>query len=153
MLREIGTEIKLGKTISPFNSIGSSSAIDRTAPVFLNASQNVQKKKKKLIDTEYDADIAKYIPGTLEPVYQGMLGHIDTKEQAAHILHKDMGNLEFQILLTNSYYTNLNSIRICFLMKIKKATGKTDNIDTDLITKHFFFTFNKTNKCDKVRKQ
>ena len=38
-------------------------------------------------------------------------------------------------------------------MKIKKATGKTDNIDTDLITKHFFFTFNKTNKCDKVRKQ
>ena len=61
MLREIGTEIKLGKTISPFNSIGSSSAIDRTAPVFLNASQNVQKKKQKLIDTEYDADIAKYI--------------------------------------------------------------------------------------------
>ena len=58
MLREIGTEIKLGKTISPFNSIGSSSAIDRTAPVFLNASQNVQKKKQKLIDTEYDADIA-----------------------------------------------------------------------------------------------
>ena len=47
MLREIGTEIKLGKTISPFNSIGSSSAIDRTAPVFLNASQNVQKKTTK----------------------------------------------------------------------------------------------------------
>ena len=46
MLREIGTEINLGKTISPFNSIGSSSAIDRTVPVFLNASQNVQKKKK-----------------------------------------------------------------------------------------------------------
>ena len=48
-----------------------------------------------------------------------------------------MGNLEFQILLTNSYYTNLNSIHICFLMKIKKATDKTDDIDTDLITKHF----------------
>ena len=47
MLREIGTEINLGKTISPFNSIGSSSAIDRTAPVFLNASQNVQKKTTK----------------------------------------------------------------------------------------------------------
>ena len=112
-----------------------------------------KKKQQKLTDTEYDADIAKYIPGTLEPVYQGMLGHIDTKEQATNILRKDMGNLEFQILLTNSYYTNLNSIHICFLMKIKKATDKTDDIDTDLITKHFFVTFNKTNKCDKVRKQ
>ena len=52
MLREIGTEINLGKTISPFNSIGSSSAIDRTAPVFLNASQNVQKKKNKNLLTQ-----------------------------------------------------------------------------------------------------
>ena len=49
MLREIGTEIKLGKTISPFNSIGSSSAIDRTAPVFLKASKNEKKKKKNLL--------------------------------------------------------------------------------------------------------
>ena len=38
-----------------------------------------KKKQQKLTDTEYDADTAKYIPGTLEPVYQGMLGHIDTK--------------------------------------------------------------------------
>ena len=70
---------------------------------FLNASEKVQKIKKKLTKTgEYDADIAKYMPGTLELVYQGMLENIDTKEQPAHISYKDIENLEFQILRTNN---------------------------------------------------
>ena len=53
-----------------------------------------------------------------ELVYQGMLEDIDTKEQPAHISYKGMGNLEFQILLNHNYYTNPNSIHICFLIKI-----------------------------------
>ena len=108
------------------------------------------KKYKKL---NYGADIAKYIPGMRELVYQGMLEDIDTKEQPAHISYKDMENLEFEILLTHNYYTNPNSIHICVLIKIKKATDETDDIDTDLITvNNFFCMFNKRNKCDKVRK-
>ena len=43
MQRKIGTEINLGKTVSPFDSIDSSSAIDRTALKFLNAKKKVQK--------------------------------------------------------------------------------------------------------------
>ena len=43
MQRQIGTEINLGKTVSPFYSIGSSSAIDRAASNFLNVSEKVQK--------------------------------------------------------------------------------------------------------------
>ena len=50
----------------------------------------------------------------LELLDQGMLEDTDTKEQPAHISYKDMENLEFQILLTNNYYTNPNSIHICF---------------------------------------
>ena len=50
-----------------------------------------------------------------------------------------MENLAFQILLTNNYYTNPNSIHICFPMKIKNATNETDDIDTDLITVNNFF--------------
>ena len=42
------------------------------------------------------------MPETLELVYQGMLENTDTKQQPAHISYKDMGNLEFQILLTNN---------------------------------------------------
>ena len=102
MQRKIGTEINLGKTVSSFDSICSSPAIDRTASNFLNASEKVQKIKKLIKTGEYDADIAKYIPGTLELVYQGMLEDMDAKEQPAHISYKDMENLEFQILLTNN---------------------------------------------------
>ena len=79
---------------------------------FIKATERVQ-KMKKLIENR-DAGIAKYIPGTLELVFQGMPGDIDTKEQPANVSYKDMENLEFQIMLTNNYYTNLNSMRICF---------------------------------------
>ena len=138
MQRKIGTEINLGKIASSFDGIGSFSAIDRTTSSFLNASEKVEKIKRLIKTGEYDADIAKFIPGTLEFVYQGILEDIDTKEQPEHISYKDMENLEFLILLTSNYYTNSNSIHICFLMKITKATDETDNIDTDLITVNNF---------------
>ena len=89
----------------------------------------------------------------LELLDQGMLEDIDTKEQPAHISYKDMENLEFQILLTNNYYTNLNSIHIWFPMKIKKAANETNDIDTDLITaNNFFCALDKRNKRDNVQK-
>ena len=46
MQRKTGTEINLGKIVSPFDSISSSSAIDRTASNFLNVGEKVQKHKK-----------------------------------------------------------------------------------------------------------
>ena len=55
--RKIGTEINLGKTVISFDSIGSSSAIDRTASNFLNASKKVQKIKKLFKTGEYNADL------------------------------------------------------------------------------------------------
>ena len=66
-----------------------------------------------------------------------MLENLDTKEQPAHISY--MENLEFQMLLTNNYYTNPNNIHICFPMKIKKATDKDADIDSDLITVNNLF--------------
>ena len=85
-------------------------------------SDKVQKIWKLIQEGEYDANFAKYILGTLELVYQGMLEDIDTKEQPAHIPYKDMENLDSQIVLTNSYYTNPNSISICFPMKKRQQT-------------------------------
>ena len=89
---------------------------------------------------EYDADLVKYIPGMLDLVYQGMIENIDTKEQVAHISYKDMKMLEFHIMLSNhEYYTNPNSIHICFLIKIKKRTNQANDMDNDLITIKYFF--------------
>ena len=68
-----------------------------------------------------------------------MLEDIDTKEQPAHISYKDMENLDFRIMLTNNYYTNPNSMHICFPMKIKQKSDEDNDIDTDLITVNNFF--------------
>ena len=48
MQRKIGTELNLAKTVSPFDSTGTSSVIDRTASNFINASEKVQKIKNSL---------------------------------------------------------------------------------------------------------
>ena len=46
MQRIIDDKIHLGKTVTPFDSIGNSDAIDRTASHFKYAHKKVQKMKK-----------------------------------------------------------------------------------------------------------
>ena len=138
MRRRIGDEVQLGSTVSLFHATGQSSCIDRTASNFLNASEKVQKIKMLINKDKYDTDLARYIPGMLEFVLQGMIENIDTKEQVTHISYKDMETLDFQIILTNNYYTNPNSICLCFPMKIKKSTDEANYIDDDLRTVNTF---------------
>ena len=88
---------------------------------------------------KYDANITKYIPGALDLVYQRMLEGIDTKEKQAHFSYRDMRNLDFQIMITNNYYTNPNSMHIVFPMKIKQKSDKDSDIDADLITVNNLF--------------
>ena len=54
----------------------------------------------------------KYIPGPLELKFQGILEDIDNREKVAHSSYADMKQLVFQILLTDNYYMNPNSIHI-----------------------------------------
>ena len=98
----------------------------------------MQKKKfekmRELIGTgKYDADIAKYIPGILQMKFQGMLEDIDTREKVAHYSYKETEELDFQILLTDNYYVNPNTIHLCFPMKIKKSSNESSDIDSDMI--------------------
>ena len=81
---------------------------------------------------KYDAGIAKYIIVTC---VSGNVEHIDTKEQAAHIFQKDIENFHFQIILTDNYYTNPNSMHVSFPIKIKKRSHE----DDDIITVNNFF--------------
>ena len=76
MQRQINDNIHLGQTVTPFESLRKSSAIDRTASDFDNANQKVKKIKKLIDKREYDTDIACYIPGTLNLVFQEMLAFI-----------------------------------------------------------------------------
>ena len=95
-----------------------SSAIDRTASNYNDLKKNWKKNREPIKTGKYDADVAKYIPGLLEMVLQGMLEDIDAKEKVAHISYKDMEQLDFQIMLTDNYYVNLNSTHICFPIEI-----------------------------------
>ena len=58
-----------------------SSAIDRTASNHNDAKEKTKKIKELIKTGKYDADVVKYIPGTLEMVYRAMLEDIDTREK------------------------------------------------------------------------
>ena len=82
----------------------------------------MQKIKTLRETAEYDTIIAKYIPGTLELMFQGMLEDINTKEQPAHISSKDMEHLEFQIMLTYNYFFPMIAVNIFFAFLIKEIS-------------------------------
>ena len=76
-------------------------AIDKTALDFEKANLKV-KKIRRFIEREiYNADIAQYIPGTLDLVFHGMIVEW-------------MNVLDFELKLDNNFYTNLKSLHICF---------------------------------------
>ena len=88
---------------------------------------------------EYDADLARYIPGTLELAFQGMLDDIKTLEQVAHPSYKDLETFDFNSILDKNLYTNLNSLHFVFPLKIKKKTNVNNDIGDDLIIVNNFF--------------
>ena len=75
----------------------------------------------------------------LDFVFQGMLDDIDTRENVSHPSYKDMERLDFQIMLTENYYINPNSIHICFPTKILKKSNRDGDIDSHMITVNNFF--------------
>ena len=138
MQREISNKVFLGNTVSPLDDIGRSSAINRTVSNYNDSKEKVKKVRELISTGRYDKDIAKYIPNLLELRFQGMLEDLDTRQKVAHSSYTDMEELDFQILLTDNYIINPNSIYICFPFKIKKTNQNLD-IDTDLITVNNFF--------------
>ena len=120
MQSEIRTQVDHAKNISAFDSIGHIPSIDKSVSDFDKANTKVSKLKRFVKTGEYDADLARYIPGTLELLFQGMLDDIKTIEQVAHPSYKDLENFDFQLLLDKNLYTNLNSLHFVFPIKLKK---------------------------------
>ena len=119
MQREIGTQVDLGKNVSALDSIGRAPAIDKNASDFDKANTRVSKLKRLLTTGEYDTDLARYIPGTLELAFQGMLDDIKTMEQIAHLSYKYLEIFDFNLIFHKNLYTNLNSLHFAFPIKFK----------------------------------
>ena len=139
MQRDISNRNKLGETLNPYDDARRSTAIDRTATNYNDAKEKVPKIRDLINIGKYDADLAKYIPGMLDFVFQGMLDDIDTRENVSHPSYKDMERLDFQIMLAENYYINPNSIHICFPTKILKKSNRDSDIDSHMITVNNFF--------------
>ena len=73
MQRKIGNEVHIRDTVSPFGSIGKSSAIDRTVSEYENSREKVKKIRQLISTGTYCANIARYIPGMLDLMYKGII--------------------------------------------------------------------------------
>ena len=89
---------------------------------------------------------SKIHPGLLDLVYQGMIEDIDTKEKAAHNSYKNMEQLDFQIMLTDNYYVNPNSIHLFPHENKKKQQRKQRHRRGFNNRKQLFHTPDKRNK-------
>ena len=87
----------------------------------------------------YVADIAKYFPGTLDLVFQGMIEIIMVIKQHVKLSDKDKEVLDFELILDNDFYTNLESLHICFPIYFKKLSNAAANLDADIYLVNNFF--------------
>ena len=138
MQKNISDKVFLGKNVSSLDNARESGPVDRTASNYNDAKEKIQKIRELIKTGNYDADIAKCIPGILEMKFQEMLEDINTREKVAHSSYKNMDELDFQILLTDNYYAFHFNIHLCFPMKIKKSSDKASDIGDDLITVKIF---------------
>ena len=116
-------------------------AIDKTASDFDKANLKV-KKIRRLIERDiYNADIACYIPGTLDLVFQGMIEKMMAIEQPADTSYSDKEILDLKLILDNNYYTNLKSLHLCFPIRFKKLSNIAHNLDADIYPVNNFFAY------------
>ena len=139
MQRKIGNEVKIGDSVTPFKSVGKSPAIDKTALGFNNANLKVKKIRRLMECRICNADIAQYIPGTLDMVFQGMIEKIMTIEQPANPSYKDKEVLDFELILDYHIYTNIKSLHICFPIHFKNLSNAAANLDADIYPVNNFF--------------
>ena len=132
MQREIGDEVQIGDLVTPLKSVGKLAAFDKTASDVDNASLKVTKIRRLIEKGIYDAEIARYIPGTLDLVFQGKFEKVKAIEQPADTTFKDKETLDFVLILDKNYYANLKSLHICFLVKFKKLSNVALDFDVNL---------------------
>ena len=62
MQQEISDDVERGSSVTPFQSVGQSPAVDKTASDFDNSNLKVKKIRRLIQQGIYDVDIVLYIP-------------------------------------------------------------------------------------------
>ena len=139
MQREISDDVKIGASLTPFQNIGKAPGIDENVSDFDSANLKVKKIRKLIEHGIYDTNIARYIPGMLDLVFQGTIEKIKTIESPADTTYKDKEVLEFDLTLDNDYYSNLKSLHLCFPIRLRKLPNADQVIPGKLIPANNFF--------------
>ena len=139
MQNDIADDVHTEQSVTPFQSLGKSAAVDKIASGFDNANLRVKKITRLIEHGIYDAEIARYIPGTLDLVFQGMMENIKTIEHPADLLYKDKETLDFELNLDENYYTNLKGLHICFPIRFRKLSNPAQDLDPNLLPINNFF--------------
>ena len=139
MQPKISNDVHIGQSVTPFKSLGKSPATDKTASDFDNANLKLKMIRKLIEHRVYDADIARYIPETLNLVFQGVIDKIKAIEQLADTTNKDKEKLDFELILDKNNYTNLKSLQICFPVKFKKFSNLAQDVDANFYPVNNFF--------------
>ena len=136
---EISDNVKLGSSVTHFRSVKKSSAVHKTVSDFDNANLKAKKIRRLLEWCIYHANIACYIPGTLDLVFQGMIEEMMTIEQPADAAHSNKEMLEFELIIDNNYYTNVKSLHLCFRVRFGKLSNAAHNLDAGICPVNSFF--------------
>ena len=95
MQREISDKNTLADTLNPINDARRSTAIDRTTSNYNDAKEKVQKIRDLINMGEYDADLAKYIPGLMDLAIQWMLDINIYKRKSSSCVLQRQGTTRF----------------------------------------------------------
>ena len=136
---EISDNVKIGSSVTPFQSVGKSPVVDKTASNFDNANLKVKKIRRLIEWGIYNVGIAGYIPGTLDLMFQGMIENIKAIEQPADTIYSNKEILDIELILDNDYYTDFKSLHLCFPIRFKKLSNIAQNLDADIYPVNNFF--------------
>ena len=77
MQQEISNNVKIGSSVTPFQSVRKSLAVKKTASDFDNTNLKITKIRRLIEQGINNVYIACFIPGTLDLGFQGMIEKIN----------------------------------------------------------------------------
>ena len=106
-------------TLNPLKDAVGVASVDYTSQ-FNALSQKVDNLKKFIEKGTADSNLVNYLPGLVDPVYQGQIKGINERKAFADDNYTNMKIAEFNIQLSNNEYMNFHNVHIVFPLKIKK---------------------------------
>ena len=140
MQTEINNDVHLAQAVTSHKQSGGGIKSIDILTDFDEILKKIGKIDKLLKSSMMDDVVTKHLTGMDRLRHQGLIYFAKTIRDIADTTLKDLQTEEFKIKLPVGQCMNLNSVHLCFLIKVKKNTAKTKNIDVNMIIINNFFT-------------